>query len=154
MFFGWNLLSVNPLACVQRNNQEYKVSPENVNVNSNGPVFYPFSIKASKCSGTCNNINDPCANLCVPDVVKNINIKVFNLMSRSNETRHIECHEIWKCKCRLDPSVCNSKQRWNKDTADVNVKNWLTKDYVTKDLFGILVIVNVYVINHVMLGNV
>ena len=27
--------------------------------------------------------------LCVPDVVKDINIKVFNLMSRTNETRYV-----------------------------------------------------------------
>ena len=69
-------------------NQGCKVRPEIVNVNSNEPVFLPFSIKTSKCSGSCNNINDPFAKLCVPDVAKNINIKVFNLMSRINETRH------------------------------------------------------------------
>ena len=69
-------------------NQGCKVRPEIVNVNSNKPVFLPFSIKTSKCSGSCNNINDPFAKLCVPDVAKNINIKVFNLMSRINETRH------------------------------------------------------------------
>ena len=71
-------------------NQGCKVRPEIVNVNRNEPVFLPFSIKTSKCSGSCNNINDPFAKLCVPDVAKNINIKVFNLMSRINETRHIE----------------------------------------------------------------
>ena len=71
-------------------NQGCKVRPEIVNVNSNEPVFLPFSIKTSKCSGSCNNINDPFAKLCVPDVAKNVNIKVFNLMSRINETRHIE----------------------------------------------------------------
>ena len=49
----------------------------------------------------------------VPDVVKNINVKVFNIMSRTNETRHTEWHETCKCKCRLDASVCNNKQRWN-----------------------------------------
>ena len=81
MFFGCNLSSVNPLECVSMNNQECKVRPEIVNVNSNEPIFYPFSIKTSKCSGSCNNINDPYAKLCVLDVVKNINIKVFNLMS-------------------------------------------------------------------------
>ena len=90
------------------NNQEWKVRPEIVNVNSK-------SVKASKFSGRCNNINDPYAKLCVPDVVKNINIKVFNLMSRTNGTRHVKWHETCKCKCRLDASVCNSKQRWNKD---------------------------------------
>ena len=46
------------------NNQECKVGPETVNVNSNEPLFYPFSIKTSKCSGSCNNINNPFAKLC------------------------------------------------------------------------------------------
>ena len=78
-------------------NKECKVGPEIVNVNSNEPVFYPFSIKTSKCSGTCNNINDPYAKICVPDAVKDLNVKVFNLMSRTNETRHIKCHETCKC---------------------------------------------------------
>ena len=61
-------------------NQEYKVRPEIFNVNSDEPVFYPFSIKTSKCSGSCNNINDPYLKMCVPDVAKNLNVKVFNLM--------------------------------------------------------------------------
>ena len=90
MFFGCNLLSVNPLECVSINNQECKVRPEIVNVNSNEPVFFPFSIRTSKCSGNSNNINDPYAKLCVPDVVKNLNVKVFKLMLRTNKTRHIE----------------------------------------------------------------
>ena len=68
------------------NNQECKVRPEIFNVNSDEPVFFPFSITASKCS---RSFNDLFAKLCVPDVVKNLNSKVFNLMSRTNETRHI-----------------------------------------------------------------
>ena len=56
------LSSVNSLKCISMNNQECKVKPEIVNVNSNEPVFYSFSIKASKCSGSCNNINDCYAN--------------------------------------------------------------------------------------------
>ena len=52
------------------NNQKCKVRPEIVNLNSNEPVFYPFSIKTSKCSGSCNNINDPYAKLYVLEVVK------------------------------------------------------------------------------------
>ena len=97
------------------NNQEGKGRPENINVNSDEPAFYPFSIKTSKCSGSCSNINDPYAKMCVPDVVKNLDVKVFNLMSRTNETRHIKWHETCKCKCRLDASVFNNKQRWNDD---------------------------------------
>ena len=81
------------MKCVSMKNQECKVRPEIVNVNSNEPLFYPFSIKKSKCSGSYNNINDPYAKLRVPDVVKNINIKVFNLMSWTNEMRHVKWHE-------------------------------------------------------------
>ena len=47
-------------------------------------------------------------------VLLKTNIKVFNLMSRTNETKHIEYHQTGECKCRLDASVCN-KQRWNED---------------------------------------
>ena len=81
MFFG-SLSSVNPLECISIKNQECKVSPEIINVNSNNPIFYPFSIKINKCSGNCNNINDPYAKICVPDTIKDLNVKVFNLMQR------------------------------------------------------------------------
>ena len=54
-----SLVSTTPLSCISMNNQACKLRTEIVNVNSNEPVFYPFSIKTSKCSGICNNINDP-----------------------------------------------------------------------------------------------
>ena len=56
MFFGCNLSSPNLLECVSMNNQECKVRPEIFNVNNNEPVFFPFSIKLSKCSGSCYKI--------------------------------------------------------------------------------------------------
>ena len=69
-----NPLSATPLSCISMNNQECKVRPEIINVNSDKPVFYPFSIKTNKYSGSCNNINDPYAKICVPDVVRNLNV--------------------------------------------------------------------------------
>ena len=80
IFLGTNWLAATPLRCISITNQEGKARQQIVNVNSNEPVFYPFSIKTSKCSGSCNNINDPYAKMCVPDVVKHLNVKVFNLM--------------------------------------------------------------------------
>ena len=84
------LTSGNWLSCVSMNNQECKVRPQIVNVNRDEPVFFLFSIKISKCSGNCNNINNPYTKLCVRNAVKNLNVKAFNLMSRTNETRHTE----------------------------------------------------------------
>ena len=66
------LTSVNLLNCISVNNQECKVRPQIVNVKGDYPVFFPFSIKTSKCSGSCNNIKNPHAKLYVSDVVKNL----------------------------------------------------------------------------------
>ena len=43
-----NPLSATSLTCILMNNQECKVRPESINVDSDEPVFYPFSIKTSK----------------------------------------------------------------------------------------------------------
>ena len=56
MFFGYNLLSVNSLECISMKNQECKVRQEIVNVNSKESIFYPFSIRISRCRGICNQI--------------------------------------------------------------------------------------------------
>ena len=78
------------LSCISIKNQECKTRPQVVHVNSNNPIYYPFSIKTSKCSGNCNNVNNSYAKICVLDVIKDLNVKVFNLMSRTNEARFIE----------------------------------------------------------------
>ena len=126
------LTSVSSLSCFSMANKECKVRPEIINVNSNESVFYPFSIKTSECSGSCNNINDPYAKICVPDILKDLNVKVFNLMLRTNETRHIKWHETCKCKCRLDASVCNNKQRWNNDKCRCECKELIDKGVCDK----------------------
>ena len=65
-FLGLTVLSssiTGPLKCISLNNQECKVRSKNVNVSSNNPIFYPFSVKINTCSGNCNNINDPYAKM-------------------------------------------------------------------------------------------
>ena len=83
-----SLVSATPSRCISLKNQECKVRPRITDINSNNPIFYPVSIKINKCSGNCNNINNPYAKICVPDTVKDLNFRVFNLMPRTNETRH------------------------------------------------------------------
>ena len=66
MIFSSNKRSVNSLSCILMKNQECKARPQIVNVNSNNPTYYYFSVKISKCSGNCNNINDPYSKICAP----------------------------------------------------------------------------------------
>ena len=77
----------------------------------------------NKCSDSCNNINSPYAKICVPDVIKDLNVKVFNLMSRTNDTRCIKWHETCKCICGLDKNICIVNNDGMKINVDANVKN-------------------------------
>ena len=88
-----SFFSCNELKCVSMNNQKCKVRPEIIDININEPSFYHYSVKIRKCCDSCNNINDPYAKLCVPDVFNDTNAKVFNLIRGINETRHIEWHQ-------------------------------------------------------------
>ena len=92
-----------------------------MNINSNNPIFYPFNIEINKCSGNCNNINNPYAKTCVTNAIKDLHFKVFNLMSRTNETKFVKWREKFKCQCRLNAIVCNNKYGI-KINVDVNSK--------------------------------
>ena len=95
-------------------------------------MFFCYSVKTSKCSASCNNINNLLAKLCVPDFVKNENVKAFNLVSRTNETRRTKCHETCKCKCRFNSSVCNNKQCCNDDKCRCEYKRLIDKGVCDK----------------------
>ena len=127
--------SCNALKCDSMNNQKCKIRSEIIDINSTESLFYPCSTEVNKCNGSCSNINDPYAKLCVPDVVKNMNVKVLNLMSRTNETRHIKWHETCKCKCRLDTSVYNNKQRWNNNKFRYECKKLIDNGRCDKVVF-------------------
>ena len=60
-FFSFNVFNVNSLESVLINNEECKRRAKIINTNNNEPVFYPYSIKVNKCSGSCNTTNYPCA---------------------------------------------------------------------------------------------
>ena len=89
-------------------------------------MFYPYSIKINKCKGSCDTINDPYAKICVPDNIKNTNVKVFNLCQELMK-QDIEWHKTCKCKFRLNVSVCDNKQRWNEDKCRCECKELIDK---------------------------
>ena len=95
-------------------------------------TVYLFGIKTSKCSSNYNNINDPYAKICVLDVVKDLDVKLFNITLRTNETKNIKWHETCKCICRLDAIVCNNKQRWDEDICWCKCKELIDKDVCDK----------------------
>ena len=132
---GLTVLSISitcELNCVSMINQNCKVRPKIIDLNSNSPMFYPFNIKVNKCSGNCTNINYPYAKVCVPDTIKDLNVRVFHLMSRNDATRHIKWHKTCKYVCRLDKIICNSKERWNEDRCRCECKELIDKGVCDK----------------------
>ena len=99
------------------NNQECKTRLQVVNVNGGEPVFFPFSIKTRKCSGSCNNVNYPYAKICVPDFVKNLNVKLFNQELMKQDIIHVNVSVNLKLMFVIINNV------GIKINADVNVKN-------------------------------
>ena len=128
----FSILKVKSLECVSVINQKCISRPKIIDLNKDEPVFYLLSIKVNKCSGDSNNINDPMAKLCVPNIVKDMNIKVFNLLARTDETRKIVWHETCKCVCPLTSAICNDRQEWSENKCKCEYKEDLI-DKITCD---------------------
>ena len=71
-------------------------------------LFYQYNVLVNKCSGSCNTLDNPMTKLCVPNVIKRVNVQVDNFLMRLNETRNVLWHESCKCACKLNSSVCNN----------------------------------------------
>ena len=80
------------------NHHQCQAKPRVVNINSDKTLFYPFAVKVNKCSGSRNTTDDPYARVCVPNKIKNLNAKVFNLISRVLKTRFLVQHQSCECK--------------------------------------------------------
>ena len=81
----------------------------------NDYMTFPHKINIDKCVGSCNDIENPYYKVCLPDIIKNISIKIFDLISQKNTLKNISFHQSCKCGCLLDEKVCDNKQKWNKE---------------------------------------
>ena len=87
----FNVLKVNALECLSVINQECKPRSKIFDVNEGigEALFYPYNVLVNKCSGSCNTLDDPMARLRVPNIIKNVNVKVYNFLMSLNETRNV-----------------------------------------------------------------
>ena len=106
----FNALKVNELECLSVINRKCMPRPKILDVNEGvgEALCYPYNVQVNKCSGNCNTLEDSMDRLCVPNIIKNVNMKVYNFLLRLNETRNVLWNESCKCVCKLNSSVCNS----------------------------------------------
>ena len=116
ILFG--IIKTKALECVSIINRKCMSRPKILDVNESvsEALFYPYNVLVNKCSGSCDTINNPMVKLCVPGIVKRVNMQVYNFLMNLNEIRSVLWHESCKCVCKLNSSVGNNKQIWNSDT--------------------------------------
>ena len=85
MMFCSSLANVNSLECISMKNQDVKEDPKLLMLVVIILYFTLLALKQINEVVICNDISDPYARICVPDDVKNLNVKVFSLMSLTNE---------------------------------------------------------------------
>ena len=114
----FSIIKTRALECVSVINRKCMPRPKILDVNEGvgEALFYPYNVLVNKCSGSYNTLDDPMAELSVPNTIKGINMKAYNFLMRLNETRNVLWHESCTCVCRLNSSVCKIKQIWNSDT--------------------------------------
>ena len=113
----FSIIKTRALECVSVVNQKCMPRPKILDVNEGVGEALFYSVYFNKCSGSCNTFDNLMAKLCVPNVIKRVNMQVYNFLMRLNETpRNVLWHESCKCVCKLNSSVCNNKQIWNGDT--------------------------------------
>ena len=106
--FGKSLAS-DIIKCTSWKNQTSQASPMLTDINSNEPLYYPFTVTVNTCGVIFTTIDDRYAGISVVNKMKNRNMKVFNLISRINETKFFVQHRPCECKWKLTENVYNSK---------------------------------------------
>ena len=170
----FSISKVNKLEFLSVINQKCMPRPKILDVNEGvgEALFYPYNVLVNKCSGSCNTLDDPMSKICVPNTIKNVNMKVYNFLMRLNETRNVLWHESCKCvcsdTCRYDcnedfagiinctkgymwnPSTCACEcDMWCKTGQYLNHNNWVCKN----KLIGRVIAECINVINETMMDN-
>ena len=103
----FNIIKTKALECVSVVNQRCKPRPNILDVNEGigEALLYPYNVQVNKCSESCNTLDHLREKLCVPNVIKGLNIKVYNFLTMLKETCNVLWHESCKCVCKLNSSV-------------------------------------------------
>ena len=72
----FSVLTVNSLECLSLINRECMPRPKILNVNEGigEALFYPYNVLVNKCSGSCDTLDNPMSKICVPKIIKNVNM--------------------------------------------------------------------------------
>ena len=56
--------------------------------------YYPFTVNLHECTGSCNTLDHLSNKVCVPNETEDLNLYVFNMITKINESRTLTKHII------------------------------------------------------------
>ena len=97
----FSALKVNELECLSLIIRKCMPRPKILNVNEGigEALFYPYNVLVNKISGSCDTLDNPMSKICVPKIIKNVSMKVYNILMGLNEIRNVLWHESCECVC-------------------------------------------------------
>ena len=96
-------------------NETYLIRSTLIDLNPIEINYYPSMIGLYKCNGCCNVVDDLSTKICFPGEAKDLNVKVFNIITRRNEAKTLVKHISCDCKCKFNNTTCNRNQKWIND---------------------------------------
>ena len=99
--------------CVSLNNEPCIIRPTLIELNTVERNCYPFMISLDKCNGSCNVVDDVSTKIFVPSETKDVNLKVFNMITKMNEAKTLVTYVLCNCKRKFDTTTCNWNKKWN-----------------------------------------
>ena len=80
----FSIIKTKALECVSVVNQKCMPRPKILDVNEGigEALFYPYKVLVNKCCGSCNTLENPMSKICIPKIVKNVNMQVYNFLMK------------------------------------------------------------------------
>ena len=133
-----------PIKCVSSNNESRMIRLCLIDLNLLECKYYPSMISLDKYSGSSNSVDDLSTKICVPNKTKDINVTMFNMITKKNEAKKMVKHISCDCKCKFNSLSCSSNQKWNNETCQSDRTNYGT---CKKIIVGILAYVFVRMVS-------
>ena len=122
--------------CLILDDKPYMIRPTIIDMNHVEVKYYPFMISLNKCTETC------VSNICIPKETNDINVKTFNMITNKDEAKAMTKHISYVCKYRFKSTTCNSSQKPNNKTCNVNVKIIMNANNSVTECDEVIIVMN------------
>ena len=139
------------IKCIFINNQQFLVGATLIDLNLDELYYYSFIVSMNRCHGRCTTVEELVRRICFHNKMRDMNLKVFNMINKINESKTLAKHISCECRYEFNGRKYNSRQNWNNDKCQYECKKPIK--HGNRIMLGILVDMLVSVIRILTLVN-